>query len=479
MRRLWVVVVVSLMCAGVLTQSVSAQTNWYVSPGGNDANDCRSSVSACRTIAAAIAKVGTEAGDIVFVAAGVYTENLSFGKDLTIIGDGMDTVIEGGSSGRAMEITAGIVDLFNLTIRNSGQEASEQPGGGISNRGTLELTNVVVTGNRARSQGGGIFNSGTLSLRNSTVSNNQTILSCGAIYNASGGTLDLSFSRVTGNQTAQDAGGICNLGTATVTSSTIDDNRAVAGSSAGIANVGNGTLTLVRSTISNNDAGSLGGGLNNAGTATVTNSTISGNQARNSGSGGGIFNSGTLTLTNATITNNTVNSGTGGGIRVEAGNVTIRNTIIAGNRQGGTGTTQGSDCSGSLTAAGPNLVQSLGACFVGGELQRVLSADPQLGPLQSNGGSTLTHMLPRGSLAIDAGTNEACPSEDQRGASRPLDGNGDTQQVCDLGAIESETVLPPTPTPTLTPLPTATVMPTPTTTTTVPTDGIYLPLVAR
>ncbi|HRQ36915.1 MAG TPA: Ig-like domain-containing protein [Chloroflexota bacterium] len=62
--------------------------------------------------------------------------------------------------------------------------------------------------------------------------------------------------------------------------------------------------------------------------------------------------------------------------------------------------------------------------------------DPLLGPLQANGGDTWTHALLMGSPAIDAGDNVACPATDQRGGIRPIDGDGDNDPVCDIGAYE-------------------------------------------
>jgi hypothetical protein len=62
--------------------------------------------------------------------------------------------------------------------------------------------------------------------------------------------------------------------------------------------------------------------------------------------------------------------------------------------------------------------------------------------LGENGGSTPTHALADDSPAIDAGDNNACPPTDQRGASRPVDGDGDGQAVCDIGAYEYGAVLP-------------------------------------
>ena len=58
-----------------------------------------------------------------------------------------------------------------------------------------------------------------------------------------------------------------------------------------------------------------------------------------------------------------------------------------------------------------------------------LTADPLLGPLQDNGGPTLTHALSSSSPAIDSGDNTYCPSTDQRGVER-------SDGACDIGAYE-------------------------------------------
>jgi hypothetical protein len=64
-----------------------------------------------------------------------------------------------------------------------------------------------------------------------------------------------------------------------------------------------------------------------------------------------------------------------------------------------------------------------------------ISGPPLLGPLQNNGGFSLTHLPDFNSPVIDAGDNLTCPASDQRGLRRPIDkrGNG---AICDIGAVE-------------------------------------------
>jgi hypothetical protein len=61
--------------------------------------------------------------------------------------------------------------------------------------------------------------------------------------------------------------------------------------------------------------------------------------------------------------------------------------------------------------------------------------------LANNGGPTLTHALPSTSPAVDAVTNvNTCPppTTDQRGITRPQDGNGDGGVACDIGSYERQ-----------------------------------------
>ena len=70
--------------------------------------------------------------------------------------------------------------------------------------------------------------------------------------------------------------------------------------------------------------------------------------------------------------------------------------------------------------------------------------DPMLGPLSDNGGPTPTHMPMEGSPLIDQGHPSApglaiaCQPEDQRSVDRPVDGDDNGFERCDIGAVEFE-----------------------------------------
>ena len=347
-----------------------------------------------------------DSGDTIIIPVGIYTltmgTELIIDKSLTLIGAGFsDTIIEAAALSpipnpnepievadfRVFNILAGHnVSISSLTIRHG--KTTSGNGGGIRNRGTLTLTNAIVSRNFAY-QGGGIGNEANLTVTDSTIRGN----------------------------TAQTPGG-------------------------GINNWG--ALTLRNSTVSGNHAHNAGGLFNSGGTITLTNSTISGNTANVSG--GGIFNStgGWLIVTNSTITDNTATSaGMGGGIHRFDGTVTLTNTIIAGNAN-----PNSPDCSGSPTSLGHNLIGDNSGCSFSPSTSDLVNVDALLGPLQDNGGPTLTHALLPGSPAIDAGDDSMAPATDQRGISRPQGA------ASDIGAYEFE----PTPVPTPTPGPAGTVV---------------------
>jgi hypothetical protein len=137
-------------------------------------------------------------------------------------------------------------------------------------------------------------------------------------------------------------------------------------------------------------------------------------------------------MSNSTLWGNGAGS-QGGGIYNSAAFytlVTLRDNIIANSPSGG-------NCAGQpIIDAGHNL-EDTDTCGLDPSNGSLPNTDPLLGPLQDNGGPTFTQALLEDSPAIDSGDNAACPLTDQRGVPRPMDGNGDGEAVCDMGAYEA------------------------------------------
>jgi CSLREA domain-containing protein len=175
----------------------------------------------------------------------------------------------------------------------------------------------------------------------------------------------------------------------------------------------------------------------------ISNSTISGNEGLN---GGGIYAaSAALVLEYVTIANNQAGTtdfrylGYGGGIYVNGGAVTIKSTILANNKALHTSIDpdRGDDCYGSFVSLGYNLITDTESCSLkGDQTGNILNQPAMINPLRDNGGPTLSHALWPFSPALDGGHPADCPETDQRGESRPQDGDGNGTTVCDIGAYE-------------------------------------------
>jgi hypothetical protein len=306
------------------------------------------------------------------------TGALVVAQNVTIQGPGANLLSVSGNN------VSGVFDIpsgFSVTI--SGMTIRDAgdviQGGGIMNVGSAMINDCVIRNNTAK-QGSGVQNDGTMTINNSAIINNQCSLLRG--------------------------GGIVTYGLLTVKNSVVAYNNSPE-AAGGIWVVGSGALTITNSTVSGNGAPTIGGGI-------LFDNTRQPN-----------------TVVNCTITNN--GADLGGGIYVSGAIVTLKNSIIASNVLGG-------NCAGPtpIIAAGVNFSTD-GTCA---GFTQVTQQELNLGPLQDNGGPTLTHALLAGSVAIDAVTD--CTDSagnpvttDQRGNHRPEDGNADDVESCDAGAFEA------------------------------------------
>jgi hypothetical protein len=139
-----------------------------------------------------------------------------------------------------------------------------------------------------------------------------------------------------------------------------------------------------------------------------------------------------MTLVNTTVFGNTAPAG-GAGLWNEA-SLTTRNTIVAG------------DCVWALpiVSLGGNIESEGNTCGFSQPTDQVSvpTALLNLGPLQDNGGPTMTHALGAGSVAIDWIPEADCLdadgaplTTDQRGLPRPVAILG-PEPMCDVGAFE-------------------------------------------
>lgn len=339
-----------------------------------------------------------------FAASG----DLDVRVSVTIAGAGRaETIVDAQELDRVFDIISpterlGLpprVQISGLTISNG--RAENDDGGGIYNDGVLTLSHSAVLTSRtddpdnARA-GGGIFNNHILLLDHVLLAANQSD-DGGALFTEGLTGSRLQHVTIRDNVASQSAGGINNNGALTITHSTLSANSADMFNGGAILN--NDTVWLENSTLSANVAADFGGAIRNANQAIFHSVTVANNQAQD---GGGIYND---------------------------GEVLLHNTILAGN---GGGACVDND---TLQSLGYNLEDGH-TCNLDPTLGDLLSADPRLGPLQDNGGATLTHALRPGSPAIDAGSLQRCPHTDQRGVTRPLDGDGDDTTRCDIGAFE-------------------------------------------
>ncbi|MGH9458687.1 MAG: Ig-like domain-containing protein, partial [Thermoanaerobaculia bacterium] len=427
---------------------------------------CATSTLEC-TLRAAVQEANAYPGpSTITLPSGTYTLTLAGASEdsaatgdldtlerLTIVGAGAGTTIIDGNAGDRL------FDLFPVTygtpppskfsssgapinaiafsrsadgeISRSVLEVSISSISTITSFPLLHLIDVTLR-NGAAPDGGAVRISGTVVLQNSVVANNVATNDGGALFMEPTSGLDVLGSTIEGNTAGLFGGAIAmrsNWGVPglTIDHSTIRNNTTAANGGA-IHSAGSDPIAVTNSTLSGNQAsGGDGGGLylGGSGSALIDNSTLSGNAALFNG-GGVVASVAPLSILNSTFAENS--AGSNGGAIHSGGAVDAVNAIFANSTSGG-------NCSGNTFGSGGNNLSSDSSCGFSGSGNLTLT-DPLLGPLQNNGGQTDTHALLSGSPAIDAGDDAAADGVDQRGFSRPVDGDQDGTATTDIGAFE-------------------------------------------
>ena len=358
---------------------------------------------------------------------------VNFGNSLPVL---VHTTFTGNSAswGAGIFNEASSPSLTDVTFQSN--DASIQ-GGGMSNEASSpSLTNVDFIDNTAET-GAGMYNLGSLSapvLTNVTFDGNIASVDGGGLYNTFESIPTLTNSTFSDNQALQ-GGGMYNNNSDPVINQAVFQSNSSTFNGAGIYNL-NSQPALTNITFFDNGAGGNGGGMyNSSSSPSLVNATFSANATDHDG--GGMFNfQSNPTLTNVTFSGN--HAVDGSGLYNNTNSLpTLINTLIANSIVGG-------DCvnnnGASLNPASVNnlIEDSADECsLVNGVNDNIVGSDPSLGLLQNNGGFTQTHALLAGSPAIDAGTSSGCPSTDQRGIHRPLNGDSSANIQCDIGVFEA------------------------------------------
>jgi hypothetical protein len=309
---------------------------------------------------------------------------------VTITGSAAGVTVSGNNNSRIFLIVGSggsVVTLDGLTLTAA---KSAGAGGSVrSDSGTLRILNSTITGNVAQAVGGVTHYDGNLEIRDSTFSNNT----------ATGG----------------GAGGLS------------------------LVNLSVGGSLLVEGCLVAGNTANFGGGMTVLGTevtsAVIRNSTLTGNVSKSAGGAIECEIVVSLVVQNCTITGNTAATGGGGIFNNDVNAVSIDSTIIFGNTAlsgpdlftAGTATVK-SSLIGTKSGVTTFVADSFTIANIG--------VDPQLGPLQDNGGLSFTMLPALTSKAVNNGSNTAALVFDQRGPGFPR-----SIGLTDIGAAETRALV--------------------------------------
>lgn len=222
---------------------------------------------------------GNSAGD---EGGGVGLSGASSSLHMTQSTVSSNSVTAQNSAGGGISSSVGNLTIIDGTISGNTATATGGDGGGISSTGDVSLQYSTVSGNSADDSGGGLIQwSGRLSLDHSAVRDNFVVDNFGfggGIY-ALIGSVELSEVEVSGNTSPNSGGGMHSLTETTIVNSTFSGNSAIFGGAFDLLSTDPDPSSLINSTITSNTnpVGGGVGGINVSSALEIRNTIIAGN----------------------------------------------------------------------------------------------------------------------------------------------------------------------------------------------------------
>jgi hypothetical protein len=231
--------------------------DFYVdSAAGQDTDACGAQATPCRTISHTLANRAAD-GATIFVASGVYTENVVIPFSVALMG-GFDPV----TWNRNLSVYETVVNgaTVNGATVNTRQTEHHPVVEVVNDQAEVTLDGLTLTGGGGELAGGVLANNSTVTIRNcyihhNSADGNQESWSGAGVLAFSGRGLVIENSRIVNNTMGMNPGGASGIRIhstpLTLVNSVVADNRGE------MAVHANAPVTITHSTIANSDGGVL------------------------------------------------------------------------------------------------------------------------------------------------------------------------------------------------------------------------------